>query len=79
MAGGRVPGLYSAPGRCPDAGRSASSAGSSFPPGLTTLPGVLIATLPYSAVVSLAFAPLVLGVLTTAVLSKQAKAKRDRH
>jgi hypothetical protein len=40
---------------------------------------VLIAAMPYSAVVGVAFAPLVLGILTAAVLAKQSKAYRDRH
>jgi len=41
--------------------------------------GVFIATMPYSAVVGVAFAPLVLGLLTIAVLSRQAKARRRHH
>jgi hypothetical protein len=45
---------------------------------LASLLDVLIATMPYSAVVSVAFAPLVLGILAAAIISKQAKAKRDR-
>ena len=49
------------------------------PTALATLLDVFIATMPYSAVVSTAFAPLVIGILFIAVSSRQAKAKRNRH
>jgi len=39
---------------------------------------VFIATMPYSAIVGVAFAPLVLGALTIAAFARQAKARR-RH
>ena len=39
---------------------------------------VFIATMPYSAIVGVAYAPLVLGCLTIAVYARQAKARR-RH
>jgi hypothetical protein len=40
---------------------------------------VLIATLPYSIVVSAAFAPGIIGILVLAVMSQQGKARRNRH
>jgi hypothetical protein len=45
---------------------------------LSSLLAVLIATMPYSAVVGAAFAPLVVGVLAIAVFTRQAK-KRGRY
>jgi hypothetical protein len=49
------------------------------PTALASLLGVFIATMPYSAVVGTAFAPLVIGVLFIAFSTHQAKAKRNRH
>jgi len=41
--------------------------------------GVFIATMPYSAVVAAAYAPLVLGILAIAAFARQAKARRRHH
>jgi len=40
---------------------------------------VFIATMPYSAVVGVAFAPLILGLLSIAAFARQAKARRRHH
>ncbi|HEV8623189.1 MAG TPA: hypothetical protein VG034_01915 [Acidimicrobiia bacterium] len=39
---------------------------------------MFIATMPYSAVVAAAYAPLVVGLLSIAVFARQAKARRRR-
>jgi len=40
---------------------------------------VFTATMPYSAIVTVAYTPLALGLLTIAVFARQAKARRRNH
>jgi hypothetical protein len=41
--------------------------------------GVFIATMPYSAIVGAAYAPLVLGIISIAAFARRAKSRRGRH
>jgi hypothetical protein len=40
---------------------------------------MFVATMPYSAIVGVAYAPLVLGLLTIAAFARQGKARRRHH
>jgi hypothetical protein len=41
--------------------------------------GVFVATMPYSAIVGVAYAPLVLGLLTIAAFARRAKSRRGHY